>query len=140
MAFDFDYADKAEIVNRTAQAEPMTYEKALDNSLQDQVHTQIKNWTDGNIMGKNGKPKPSNWFRQDTKGQWMVCWRISNKPVYFTPIAAKRKGWMPIKGDQVDNALKDLAEAVASHKFHKQLREAYDRVSPKKAKAATQDS
>lgn len=136
MAFDFDYADGAEIVNKTAPAEPMTYEKALENSLQLQVHAQIKNWDTGDILAKNGKPKPSNWFRQDTTGQWMISWRISNKPVYFTERSAKddRKGWMPIRGDKVGDALKELADAVDSGKHDKALRDAYNRPARPKPK------
>ena len=133
MGFDFDYADKATINNRTKQAEPMTFEKARDNSLQDQCAKQLKNWDTGDIMGSNGSPKPSNWFRQDADGQWMVCWRISNKPVYFTPTAEKKKGWLPIKGDKVDEALKSLQKEVDSGKFDKQLREAYNRPARQKS-------
>lgn len=135
MSFDFDYADKATINNRTKPSEPMTYEKALDNSLQEQIVNQLNNWKTGAIMGKNGRPKPSNWFRQDADGQWMVCWRISNKPVYFTAKAKERKGWMPIKGDKVDDALKALQSEVDSGKHDKVLREAYNRPArPKPAK------
>jgi len=129
MAFDFSYADKQTINNATKPSEPMTYEKALDNSLQEQIVNQLNNWKTGDIMGKNGRPKPSNWFRQDADGQWMVCWRISNKPVYFTETSGNkdRKGWLPIKGDKVDEALRALQAEVDSGKHDKALREAYNR-------------
>lgn len=135
MGFDFDYAEKTEIVNKTTESDPMTFDKALANSY-DRVEEQIKAFTKGDINGKNNRPKPSNWFRQDTTGQWMVHWRISNKPVYFTRALAdkKKKGWMPIK-ETVDAALTSLKEEVKSGKHDAALREAFDRKpAPKKKK------
>ena len=134
MGFDFDYAEKTAIVNKTTESDPIDFPKAKANSL-DRVKDQVTNYVSGDINGSNGRPKPSNWFRQDTTGQWMVHWRISNKPVFFTPKIKEKKGWMPIKG-KVDAALTELAEEVRSGKHDAALQEAFDRKpAPKKQKA-----
>ena len=134
MGFDFDYAEKTAIVNKTTESDPIDFPKAKANSL-DRVKDQVTNYVSGDINGSNGRPKPSNWFRQDTTGQWMVHWRISNKPVFFTPKIKGKKGWMPIKG-KVDAALTELAEEVRSGKHDAALQEAFDRKpAPKKQKA-----
>lgn len=136
MGFDFEYAENAVIVNKTSESEPMTFEKALDNSYE-RVEEQIKAFTRGDINGKNDRPKPSNWFRQDTTGQWLVHWRISNKPVFFTPKIKKKKGWMAIKEkESVDAALKLLKEEVKSGRHDTALREAFDRKPARKKEQA----
>ena len=133
MGFDFDYAEKTAIVNKTTASDPVDFPKAKANSL-DRVKEQVEAYLAGDINGKNGKPKPSNWFRQDTTGQWMIHWRISNKPVYFTPKLKEKKGWMPIKS-KVDAAFKELIEEVKSGNHDAALQEAFDRTPPKKGKA-----
>ena len=51
MGFDFDYAEKTEIVNKTTESDPMTFDKALANSY-DRVEEQIKAFTKGDINSK----------------------------------------------------------------------------------------
>lgn len=144
MGFDFDYAEKATIVNKTNESDPVDFPKAKANSL-DRVQRQLKAYVKGDINGKNGKPKPSNWFRQDEEGQWMVHWRISNKPVYFTPALAdpKKKGWMVLRPDiTVDRAFNDLIDEIKSGKHDAALQEAFDRkpaLKKTKAKAEAEE-
>ena len=63
MGFDFDYAEKTAIVNKTTESDPIDFPKAKANSL-DRVKDQVTNYVSGDINGSNGRPKPSNWFRQ----------------------------------------------------------------------------
>ena len=61
MGFDFDYAEKTAIVNKTTESDPIDFPKAKANSL-DRVKDQVTNYVSGDINGSNGRPKPSNWL------------------------------------------------------------------------------
>jgi hypothetical protein len=131
MAFDFKSAASVKMKRKSPDTKKLTFEQAKIKSIGAAYDQQIKNYKDGKLNGKNGKPKPSNWMRKDEAGNEFISWRISNKPVYFTEDFVAEKGWM-----HSTNVLKDLADLkamVSSGKYDAQLKEAYDRKPPPKA-------
>jgi len=131
MAFDFNKAATVKMKRKSPDTKKLTFEQAKIKSISTVYDIQVKNYKDGKLMGKNGKPKPSNWMRTDEAGNDFISWRISNKPVYFTPDFVEAKGWM--HSSNVLSDLADLKEMVVSGKYDAQLKEAYDRKPPPKA-------
>lgn len=135
MAFDLKKAMSKTMKRQNPPTKKSTFESAKEDSWKQAVGKQINNFNDGDrgMMGKNGKPKPSNWMRKDADGNWFISWRISNKPVFLHPdLGGDNKGWM--YSDNVVADLKALAEEIKSDKWDKELREAYDRPAPEKKK------
>ena len=132
MAFNFDFAKKHKMVKKKQAPKAMTWEIAKSNSLLDAYPQQVKNWENNEVMGSNGRPKPSNWFMVDDEGNHFISWRISNKPVFFYPEAEEQNGWMRIDGNDVKGELAKLRDAVDGHKFNDQIKEAFNRKKEKK--------
>lgn len=138
----------------STSAQPKTFEKALEWSLDEGFKKQI-NIIDGTYSNTNkatgktttitGIPKqkshPFCWLYTTNAGNTYYSWRIQGMPVYFftdteedIALCEKNKGMMRTNNPKEDlTALRDMIKAG---EYREQLKEAFDRAAQKRAEAA----